>query len=70
MQATIDNGRVAIDGPAPLNRPTVVLTDRGHAAVAIIRLRRQLARLSAEDLEAVGPLLADLVIGAARDATA
>ena len=54
----------------PLNRPTTVLTDRGHAAVAIIRLRRQLERLSAEDLEHIGPLLADLMIGAARNATA
>ena len=56
--------------PAPLNRPTVVLTDRGHAAVAIVRLKRQLARLGPEDLDHLGPLLADLLIGAARDATA
>ena len=51
--------------PRPLNRPTIVLTERGHAAVAIIRLKRQLARLSAEDIHHVG-----LLIGAARDATA
>ena len=56
--------------PAPLNRPTTVLTDRGHALVSINRLRKQLAALDPADLEAIGPYLADLLVGAARDATA
>jgi len=62
--------------PAPdvavqaINRPTTILTPRGHALVSISRLRKQLAALDPADLEAVGPYLADLLIGAARNATA
>ena len=35
--------------PAPLNRPTAVLTGRGHAAVTLYRLIRQVRDLDAAD---------------------
>jgi hypothetical protein len=46
------------------------LTPKGAAVLAVYRLRHQLAQLSAEDAEEIGPMLTDLVVTAARRATA
>ena len=51
----------AIEAPAvdavPLNRPTAVLTDRGHAARTVYRLAHQLRGLDAADRAAILELL-------------
>lgn len=56
--------------PTPLTGRVTVITPRGHAALALLRLKHQFEQLSADDLEYVGPLLADLIRTAARSATA
>lgn len=54
--------------PAPASQ-RAVLTPRGEAAVAIIRLKRQLAALTADDRDELLPLLADLVAAVANHET-
>lgn len=49
----------AAAAPMPLNRPTYVLTARGHAAVAVARLVRQLRELDADDRAVIVPILAE-----------
>ena len=41
--------------PEPINRPTSVLTPRGHCAVAVIRLGYELAELDGEDRAYISP---------------
>lgn len=47
LDAIIDE--VAAHQPAPLNRPTAVLTGRGHAALAAYRFLQTLRELDATD---------------------
>jgi hypothetical protein len=54
--------------PAPINRPSAVLADRGHAAVTVIRLRCQLADLDATDRAHVTGMLRELVADVTRTA--
>ena len=54
----------------PISARVTALTSRGHAVVAIERLRRQLATLEPDDQEYVGPLLASLFLDTARAASA
>jgi len=52
--------------PAPTIRPTVVLTPRGEAVVALQRLQERLEALSADDLAYVAPLLVDALVDVQR----
>ena len=52
--------------PAPLSDRVTVLTERGHCAVAVIRLGYELRELEGEDRTYVVQMLRDLI----EDATA
>ena len=47
-------------GPAPLTNRVTALTPRGHAAVAVIRLKGQLIALDANDRAWIVELLRDV----------
>jgi hypothetical protein len=61
MQSTRNYVPAAASDVAPINRPTVVLIERGHAVRQVYRLSRQLAGLAPDDRHAVLALLAELV---------
>jgi hypothetical protein len=52
--------------PTPMHRPTVVLTERGHAALAVVRLEQTLQDLDDSDRAYIVSMLRELL----EDATA
>jgi hypothetical protein len=59
MHATVLS--TTVDAPEPINRPTAVLTPRGHCAVAVIRLGYELRDLDGEDRAYIVGMLRDLI---------
>jgi hypothetical protein len=62
---TVDVVLMGTTAPTPINRPTVVLTDRGHAVRLLYRLVAALGVLDGDGRQAVRALfLAELDAGA------
>jgi hypothetical protein len=55
---------LVVDELVPINRPTAVLTPRGHAALSVIRLGYELAELDGPDRAYIVGMLRDLIEGA------
>jgi hypothetical protein len=64
----LDDDEPAPTLPAPINRPTTVLTPRGHCAVAVIRLGYELRELPRADRAYIVRLLRDLLEDVAQTA--